>query len=166
MLLQSPGIELLEFSASEINLQFFSHLICNRLKGFVPSVSAKLAQTGGLKMSVLGLIMNFNQCFLSLFWRIWKSSRTVSSRFSCTDFFFFLWWNLSRWWWIVKGSLSYTFHFSCHCHLWFWLQTGCLYLAKWMPIFEQTNVSMLDWGMVFFSSPPKFIGKLLTGHNV
>lgn len=29
----------------------------------MPSVSAKLAQTGGLKMNVLGLKMNFNQCF-------------------------------------------------------------------------------------------------------
>lgn len=67
VLLHLPGMELLEFSASGINPQFFSHLICNRLEGFVPSVSAKLAQTGGLKMSVLGLIMNFNQCFLSLF---------------------------------------------------------------------------------------------------
>lgn len=67
VLLHSPGMELLEFSASGINPQFFSHLICNKLKGFVPSVSAKLAQTGGLKMSVPGLRMNFNQCFLSFF---------------------------------------------------------------------------------------------------
>lgn len=67
VLLYSPVMERLEFSASGINPQFFSHLICNKLKGFVPSVSAKVAQTSGLQMSVLGLIMNFNQCFLSLF---------------------------------------------------------------------------------------------------
>lgn len=56
VLLHSPGMELLEFSASGINPQLFSHLICNKLKDFVPSVAAKLAQTGGLIMSVPGLI--------------------------------------------------------------------------------------------------------------
>lgn len=46
---------------------FFSHLICRRLKGFVLSISAKLSHVSELNMRIPGLIMNFNQCFISSF---------------------------------------------------------------------------------------------------
>jgi len=100
--------------------------------------------------------MNFHECFF-LCSKEFEGLLMMSPQGSVTQIF--LWWNLSIWWWIVKRSLSYTFHFSCHCHIWLRLQTGYLYLAKLMSIFGQTNVSVLAWVVVFSSSPPKFIGK-------
>lgn len=67
---------------------FFSLLICRRLKGFVLSISAKLSHVSELNMRIPGLIMNFNQCFISSFFpKKFESFLIMSPQGSVTDFF-------------------------------------------------------------------------------